>query len=257
MLDSQIFSDILGGEVVGTNAVSLRADLGVWIVAAGGDDRVDGSLVAKYALAQAEKAIEAGASLAGAISQANEDLKSATQRCGLVQFDPVSIMICRFDHEHYQLSWVGGSCSALLYEAQIDAVTQLSSELDAGVSLGVESLGRIPRVVGDIRSGDALLLGTSPINELLSGSDLLEVFKGIPSASDCGSRLAAALNESGVETQSSVAIIRYQEEESGYSRGDFLHRSPLDRSSYQVKAGSRPLFLALVLIAILIMVVVL
>ena len=219
----------------GLSASVENAGLGLWVLA---KSRAENQSAARTVVKCIELAVERGENLIKSIESAHSYLKENRNDAGDVE--QVSVVACLFDSFHYELSWVGDAC-AFLFEKDGDSAMTLSGRDGAskGFYLGEESIGRIPRVLGDMHSGEILLLCAEPFADEMSdtvSSHLLggELLSGLSSE-----RLARNIQSQCAGSNTSFAILRYEEERQSIRKSDFgKHRARASSRTKRTKKAS-------------------
>ena len=234
MLDSHIHHIHDSGSS-GLSASVENAGLGLWVLA---KSRTENQKAARTAVKCIELAVERGENLIKSIEAAHSYLKENRNDDGDVE--QVSVVACLFDSFHYELSWVGDAC-AFLFEKDGDSATPLTSRdgTSNAFYLGDEFIGRIPRVLGDMHSGEILLLCAEPFADEMSdtvSSHLLgaELLSGLSSE-----RLARDIQSQCAGSDTSFAILRYEEERQSIRKSDFeKHRARASGRTKRAKTAS-------------------
>lgn len=253
------------------DSVLESSNLGLWLVADGVGGNGGGDVASQLAVQTVEREMRQGKGLLEAIGVADQKVcESAAGSPGLENM-ATTIVACHIESNHYAISWVGDSRAYFR-----DASGELSllsrdhnyaSEGNGGYSsegsgnagqheltqaLGHLSLGRLPKVVGDLHHGEMILLCSDGLSGVLEHEQIAQILNFNDELASVAQSFIDSVLEAGAPDNVSIALIRYREEEDVLKASDFNYRSSFDPSKYLDKSQSRPLFLLLVLLSIII-----
>ena len=155
-----------------------------------------------------------------------------------------NIMLCHFESFHYELAWCG-SVFAYLHNPGLHKLSVLASDDKSSASVG-----HVMSLLGDLHEGETLIISGVDVRKGVDISDLDSLLSSSLKANALTSSILDSCSSTFKSENLSLAVFRYQEEDTSYSKNDFHHRSPLDRSRYTDNMNGRPLFLFLVLLSI-------
>lgn len=275
MLESKTVSHT--GCVREINEDSYVEDLGhgLWVVADGVGGNGNGEVASQMAVQAVERALRQGGSLVEAIKHANNVLVDAAEENAELTGMATTVIACRFEAGHYELSWVGDSRAYLINAGGMVQLTsdhnmandlyergEISSEQreshkgqhELTQALGQLSLSRIPNNLGELHDGDCLLLCTDGLSGVLSGPEICGIVQsGVP-LDNMAEQLMERVIEAGAPDNVTFSLIRYYQDETPISKADFgsaSHRLPFDRRPYEENCKRRPILLLLILISLI------
>ncbi len=248
--------------------------MGFWAVADGVGGNGYGEVASQLATQAMERKIRQGATLAEAIVGADEAVKNAVASNAEYSGMATTVVACRFDDHHFEVSWVGDSRAYLI---DTNGICQISSDhnlaqelLDQGQisaqqarshrgqheltqAIGSLSLDNIPKSLGELHDGDVLLLCTDGLSGVLSDQQIYETVVGAGSLDAAADTLLQHVLDKGAPDNITLTLIQYRKQEAPIKASDFAGqgiRFPFDRSPYASHCKNRPWFLLVLLMAI-------
>lgn len=274
MLDSKTISH--QGLVRELNEDSYAEDLnqGFWIIADGVGGNGHGDVASQMAVQTVERRLRHGAKLVEAIRDANDVVTLAAAQTESLAQMATTIVACRFDAGHYEVSWVGDSRAYLING---EGIMQLSAdhnmandlyqrgEIDAQEcekhpgqheltqALGQMTLERIPKTIGELHDGDCLLLCTDGLSGVLSDAEISDLSHSNDTLERVGEKLLDCALEKGAPDNVTFSLIRYREDDALIDAADFSrsgYRLPFDRKPYEKNCRKRPALLLIILLSL-------
>lgn len=248
---------------------------GLWIVADGVGGNGNGQVASRLAVETIESGIKQNKPLLDSISRADDAILNAVENNSELQGMATTVVVCRFDAGHFELSWVGDSRAYLINS---DGMMRLSTDhnraaelQDAGVideaevaqhpgqheltqALGQMTLESLPRYLGELHDGDTLLLCTDGLSGPLSDQELYDFIQQDQALAEIGDRLLDSVLERGAPDNLTFSLIRFKEDVAETRKRDFRpansYRLPFDRRPYEENCSKRPYILVLILLVI-------
>lgn len=274
MLESKSLSHC--GSVREINEDCLVDDLenGIWVVADGVGGNGNGQVASQIAVQTIERNLRQGMKLRAAIEHANETLREAMQDNPDLEGMATTVMACRFDAGHFEISWVGDSRAYLINAQGIvqlsrdhnlanhlyenGEITEYEAEKHSGQhqltqALGQMDLEKLPKVVGELHDQDCLLLCTDGLTGVLGDEEIYSLVHTPKSLEHVSEELLARVLEEGAPDNVSLALIRFAEDPGVTKASDFAsnsYRKPFDRRPYEVHRKNLTLLLIIILVSI-------
>lgn len=275
MLESKTISH--RGCVRELNEDSYVEDLahGVWIVADGVGGNGNGEVASQMAVQAVDRCLRQGSTLVEAVKHANQVLVDAAEENTELGGMATTIIACRFEAGHYELSWVGDSraylinaegmmqlssdhnlANALYEQGEISSAQREShkGQHELTQALGQLSLEKIPHNLGELHDGDCLLLCSDGLSGVLPEQDICRTVQSGIALDDMADQLLTHVIEAGAPDNVTFSLIRYYQDETPISKADFgesSHRRPFDRRPYEENCRRRPILLLLILISLI------
>ena len=275
MLESKSLSH--RGSVREVNEDSYFEDLaqGVWVVADGVGGNGNGQIASQLAVQSIERNIRQGMPLLECISEANDAIKSALASDEALSHMATTVVACRFDAGHFELSWVGDSraylingdgmlqlsndhnrASEMLAQGAIDE-SELAShpgQHELTQALGQMTLKRLPRYLGELHDGDSLLLCTDGLSGVVSDEELYQYIQNDAPLAEIAESLLDLVLERGAPDNVTFSLVRYRLDEPEIKARDFhqgkSYRLPFDRRPYEENCKKRPYLFVLILLVV-------
>jgi protein phosphatase len=272
MIESVVVSHQGNVRECNEDSVLESSNLGLWLVADGVGGNGGGDVASQLAVQTVEREMRQGKRLLEAIEIADRKICESASTNPDLQNMATTLVACHIEDNHYAISWVGdsrayffdsgGELSLLSLDhnyanhSEALAAPEYSHKADGEheltQALGELSLSRLPKIVGDLHHGEMILLCSDGLSGVLSHENVAEVLNSKPSLGEASQALIDDVLEAGAPDNVSLALIRYSEEDEALKASDFNYRSAFDTSRYSDKSKSRPVFLLLVLISILV-----
>jgi len=264
--------------------------LGLWVVADGVGGNVHGDVASQLVVQTIERRVRQGSELTSAIEDANDAIVSAVSAQDELTGMASTVVACRFDGHQFELSWVGDSRAYLLDASGICQLTSdhnmanklyqqgeiNESELRDHVgqheltqAVGLMSLERVPKSLGELHDEDYLLLCTDGLSGLLTDQQIYQIISESNSLDAAGEQLLAQVLSAGASDNVTFSLIQFQEDERPIRASDFkarpqlqkttmskpkfvsTYRHPFDKKAYLRHLKSRPMLLGLILFSII------
>jgi serine/threonine protein phosphatase PrpC len=274
MLDSKTISH--QGLVREANEDSFAEDLiqGFWIVADGVGGNGHGDVASQMAVQTIERRLRHGARLIEAIVDANEVVTKAASDNPSLTGMATTVVACRFEAGHYEVSWVGDSRAYLINAEgimQLSADHNLANDLYQRGEIGAEeceahsgqheltqalgqmNLDKIPKTIGELHDGDCLLLCTDGLSGVLNIEEISTLAHGRETLDRISEKLLDRVLEQGAPDNVTFSLIRYREDDTQIEAADFSkpsYRLPFDRKPYEKNAQKRPALLLIILLSL-------
>lgn len=248
---------------------------GLWVIADGVGGNGNGQIASRLAVETIESSIKQGQPLLDSISRADDAIINAVENNPDLQGMATTVVVCRFDAGHFELSWVGDSRA---YVINADGMMRLSTDhnraaelQDAGEiadsdvaqhpgqheltqALGQMTLESLPRYLGELHDGDTLLLCTDGLSGPLNDQELFDVTQQALPLAEIGDLLLSNVLARGAPDNVTFSLIRFEEAVAQTRKRDFKpansYRLPFDRRPYEKHCSKRPYILVLILFVI-------
>ena len=268
--------------------------LGLWVVADGVGGNVHGDIASQLAVQTIERRVRQGQALSVAIEEANDAIVSAESGQSELAGMASTVVACRFDGHQFELAWVGDSRAYLLdstgicqltsdhnlanllyQQGSIDA-TELREHVgqhELTQALGLMTLDKIPKSLGELHEGDCLLLCTDGLSGVLTDEVIYQTVVQADSLEHAGESLLEQVIAGGAPDNVSFSLIQFQADDRPIRSSDFKrgsqfssavfpkpnqlkskllgsYRQPLDKKAYTRHLKSRPMLLMLIMLSI-------
>lgn len=259
------------------NEDSYAEDLahGLWVVADGVGGNGHGEIASQMAVQSIERQLRQGAPVDDAIEKANDVLTEVIEQNPEYTHMATTVVACKFEAGHYELSWVGDSRAYLINSAGIEQLTSDHNMANALVeqgalsreqgeshkgqheltqALGQLSLDRLPKNIGELHDGDYLLLCTDGLSGVVEEGVIRELVLNSPTLEEAVDQLLEKVLAAGAPDNVTYSLIRYQQDDQEIHRRDFSakgNRLPFDRRPYEENCKRRPTFLLVILLSLI------
>jgi len=269
--------------------------LGLWVVADGVGGNAHGDIASQLAVQTIERRIRQGQTLSDAIVGGNDAIVSAENGQNELAGMASTVVACRFDGHQFELAWVGDSRAYLLDSTGICQLTSdhnLANVLyqqgsieeedlrehvgqhELTQALGLMSLEKIPKSLGELHEGDCLLLCTDGLSGVLTDEVIYQTVVQAGSLEQAGESLLEQVLAQGAPDNVSFSLIQFQTDDRPIKSSDFkrgsqfsgagfpntnqlksklmaTYRQPFDKKAYTKHLKSRPMLLMLIMLSII------
>lgn len=275
MLESQSVCHQGGVRKQNEDSYVVNESLGLWLVADGVGGNGHGDVASQLATQTIERGVRQGKTIASAIADANLAISEAIASDGSLSNMATTIVSCRFDHQYFELAWVGDSRAYLIDASGIHQLSRDHNYAELLVeqgeltpqeasrhpgqheltqALGQMSLEKIPIILGELHHGDYLLLCTDGLSGVLTDQQVYRSICQSSSVAEACDDLLQQVLDAGAPDNVTLSLIRYRDDELPIQASDFdpaSYRLPFDRTPYLEHRKSLPMLLAVILLSII------